>query len=132
MHIEVITNIITTMNDDDCQLRGIAHWIRDELGELTPWHVTRLYPHRGMMHLPLTPIATLERAYDIGKEVGLKFIYAGNVPGHQSENTTCYSCGNLVVQRFGYQTKMLGLDGSRCKFCGAELNFRTPGSERRS
>ena len=132
MHIEVITNIIPTMNDDDWQLRGIAHWIRDELGELTPWHVTRFYPHRGMMHLPLTPIATLERAYDIGKEVGLKFIYAGNVPGHQSENTTCYSCGNLVVQRFGYQTKVLGLDGSRCKFCGAELNFRTPGSERRS
>ncbi|MFC2001184.1 AmmeMemoRadiSam system radical SAM enzyme [Chloroflexota bacterium] len=126
MHVEVITNIVPTMNDDDRQLEDIARWIHDELGELTPWHVTRFYPHYQMSHLPPTPIATLERAYDIGRKAGLKFIYAGNVPGHQSENTTCYSCGKLNVARYGYQTKMVGLDGSRCQFCSAELNFRTP------
>jgi len=80
-----------------------------------------------MKHLPPTPIATLERAYEIGREAGLKFVYAGNVPGHQSENTTCYSCGKTNVQRFGYQTEVVGLDGSNCKFCGAELNFRVQG-----
>lgn len=125
MHVEVITNVIPTMNDDDQQLEGIARWIKDELGELTPWHVTRFYPHHDLMHLPATPIATIERAYNIGHDVGLKFIYAGNVPGHQSENTVCYACGKLVVRRFGYDTDIVGLDGSRCKFCGAELNFRT-------
>ncbi len=124
MHVEVITNIIPTMNDDDQQLEGIAHWIRDELGELTPWHVTRFYPHHYMSNLPPTPISTLEHAYDIGKKVGLKFVYAGNVPGHGSESTICYHCGNLIVQRFGYQTKVVGLEDSRCKFCGAELNFK--------
>ena len=124
MHIEVITNIIPTMNDDDEQLEGIAHWIRNELGELTPWHVTRFYPNHDLMNLPATPISTLERAYDIGKKAGLKFIYAGNVPGHKSENTFCYSCGKLVVERFGYQTEVVGLEDSRCQFCGAELNFR--------
>ena len=129
MHVEVVTNIIPTMNDDDRQLEGIAGWIRDELGELTPWHVTRFYPQYQMTHLPPTPIATLERAYDIGRKAGLKFIYAGNVPGHQSENTACYSCGELSVKRFGYQTSVVGLDGSRCRFCGAELNFRTPTSK---
>ncbi len=125
MHVEVITNIIPTMNDDDEQLEGIARWIKEELGELTPWHVTRFYPHHNLMHLPATPIATLERAYNIGREAGLKFIYAGNVPGHQSENTVCYSCGKLVVRRYGYDTEIVGLDSSGCKFCGAELNFRT-------
>ena len=125
MHIEVITNVIPTLNDDDQQLEGIARWIKDELGELTPWHVTRFYPHHNLMHLPATPIATLERAYDIGQKAGLKFIYAGNVPGHQSENTVCYSCGKVVVRRFGYEAEIVGLDGSRCRFCGAELNFRT-------
>ncbi|MDD5038332.1 MAG: AmmeMemoRadiSam system radical SAM enzyme [Dehalococcoidales bacterium] len=124
MHIEVVTNIIPTMNDDDEQLKGIANWIRNELGELTPWHVTRFYPNYKMMNLPPTPIFSLERAYNIGQQAGLKFIYAGNVPGHQSESTTCYSCGKTVVQRFGYQTKMIGLDGSKCRFCHAELNFR--------
>ncbi len=127
MHVEIITNIIPTMNDDDQQLEGIANWIRDELGELTPWHVTRFHPQYHMAHLPSTPISTLEHAYDIGRQAGLKFVYVGNVPGHKSENTVCYSCGELIVERFGYQTKIVGLEGSKCRFCGAELNFRTIG-----
>jgi pyruvate formate lyase activating enzyme len=125
MHVEVITNIIPTMNDDDQQLRGIAGWIYSELGELTPWHVTRFHPHHYMVDLPPTPLATLEHAADIGKRAGLKFVYIGNVPGHSSENTICYACGNLNVQRFGYQAKVGGLNSSKCRFCGAELNFRT-------
>ncbi|MFH1381495.1 MAG: AmmeMemoRadiSam system radical SAM enzyme [Chloroflexota bacterium] len=129
MHVEVVTNIVPTMNDDDEQLQGIARWIHDELGELTPWHVTRFYPHHQMMDRPATPIATLERACAIGREAGLKFIYVGNVPGHKSENTTCYSCGKVVVERYGYQTSVVGLAGSKCRFCGAELNFRTQNKE---
>jgi len=124
MHVEVITNIIPTMNDDDQQLKGIASWIRDELGELTPWHVTRFYPQHHMMHLPPTPVSTLEHAYNIGKKAGLKFVYIGNVPGNKAESTICYSCGKPIVQRIGYQTKVVGLEDSRCKFCQAELNFR--------
>jgi pyruvate formate lyase activating enzyme len=124
MHVEVVTNIIPTLNDDE-QLTGIAHWIRDELGELTPWHVTRFYPHHQLMHLSPTPAATLERACDIGQKAGLKFVYTGNVPGHSHENTVCYNCGNLIVERYGYQATIVGLVGSKCRFCGAELNFRS-------
>ncbi len=124
MHVEVVTNIIPTMNDDDQQLEGLACWIRDELGELTPWHVTKFYPHHQLMHIPPTPVATLERAYEIGKRAGLKFIYLGNVPGHQSESTVCYSCGGVNVERYGYRTSVEGLEGSKCRFCGAELNFK--------
>ena len=104
----------------------------DELGELTPWHVTRFYPHYQMSDLPPTPVSTIERAYEIGQKVGLKFIYAGNLPGHSSESTVCYSCGKLAVERFGYQTKVVGLEDSKCKFCGAELNFRISSTERRA
>jgi len=131
MHVEVVTNIIPTMNDDDQQLEDIANWIRDELGELTPWHVTRFYPHHHMMDLLPTPVFTLERAYNIGRKAGLKFVYAGNVPGHSSESTTCYNCDNTIIQRYGYQTEAIGLEGSQCKFCGAELNFRTSEAKRR-
>lgn len=84
-----------------------------------------------MAHLSPTPISTLEYAYEIGQKAGLKFVYAGNVPGHKSESTICYSCGRLVVERFGYQTKVVGLEDSKCKFCGAELNFRTHAANRR-
>jgi pyruvate formate lyase activating enzyme len=117
MHVEVVTNIIPTMNDDD-------DWIRDELGELTPWHVTRFYPHHRMIQLPSTSLSTLERACEIGQKAGLKFIYAGNIPGHKSESTVCYSCGKVNVERYGYYTTVVDLEGSKCRFCGAELNFR--------
>ncbi|MBI4296266.1 MAG: AmmeMemoRadiSam system radical SAM enzyme [Chloroflexi bacterium] len=124
MHIEVITNVIPTMNDDDTQLEGIANWIARDLGELTPWHVTRFYPQYNLINLPATPVATLEHAYEIGKKAGLKFVYLGNVPGHDSENTVCYNCGKTVVQRHGYSTRVVGLKGSQCQHCDAELNFR--------
>ncbi len=125
MHVEVVTNIIPTMNDDQEQLSGIATWVRDNLGELTPWHVTRFYPMHNLNYLPSTPVSSLERAYQIGKEAGLKFVYLGNVSGHEYENTVCYSCGRLNVRRIGYNTQVVGLDGSKCQFCGSELNFRT-------
>ena len=129
MHVEVVTNIIPTMNDDDAQLEGIATWIRDHLGELTPWHVTRFYPQHELQGIPPTPVATLEHAYDIGKKAGLRFVYVGNLHGHEGENTTCYSCGRVAVKRTGYQTQPVGLDGSRCRHCGTELNFRTVSSQ---
>ena len=124
MHVEVVTNVVPTMNDDDEQLNGIAAWIRDNLGELTPWHVTRFYPMHDLDYLPPTPVSTLEKAYKIGKDSGLKFVYLGNIPGHEYENTVCYSCGKLNVRRVGYDTQVVGLNGSKCQFCGVELNFR--------
>lgn len=124
MHVEVVTNITPTMNDDDEQLEGIARWIRDSLGELTPWHITRFYPQHKMEDIPPTPMSSLERAYDIGSKAGLRFIYMGNVPGNPHENTLCYSCGSLLISRIGYNTKIIGLDKSRCRKCGEEMNVR--------
>ncbi len=125
MHVEVITNIIPTMNDDDEQLTSIARWIIDNLGDLTPWHVTRFIPHYELDYLPPTPISTLEHAYRIGQELGLKFIYLGNIPGHQSESTICYRCKRPIITRFGYHAQTEGLSNSKCRFCGADLNFRS-------
>ncbi len=129
MHVEVITNIIPGMNDDNEQLCSIAGWIASNLGELTPWHVTRFYPQHNFIDAQPTPVETIEKAVDLGKKSGLKFIYAGNLPGHSSENTECYNCHNLIVRRQGYRAEVLGLNGSQCKFCGAELNFRTIAKE---
>lgn len=124
MHVEAVTNVIPGLNDDEPQLTALAKWILESLGPETPWHVTRFYPHAQMSHLPPTPISTLERAYRIGKEVGLRFVYTGNVPGHAAENTVCYNCGNRVIERVGYRTRAPGLDAGRCRRCGADLNIR--------
>jgi pyruvate formate lyase activating enzyme len=132
MHVEVVTNIIPGMNDDEKQLKKIAGWIRDELGDLVPWHVTRFYPAYRLKHLLPTPLSSLERAYEIGRQMGLKFVYVGNVPGHESENTFCHVCGKMVVRRNGYDARITGLDDrGRCRFCGADLNFRLFSSARK-
>jgi pyruvate formate lyase activating enzyme len=124
MHVEVVTNVIPTLNDDDEQLENLAKWIKEDLGDKTPWHVTRFYPQYQLQDVPATPIATLEKAYDIGKRNGLKFVYLGNVPGHDGENTVCYQCGKTVIKRIGYNTELIGVNGSNCAFCGADLNIR--------
>ncbi|MDP7469508.1 MAG: AmmeMemoRadiSam system radical SAM enzyme, partial [Dehalococcoidia bacterium] len=125
IHVEVVTNVIPTMNDDEEQLRDIACWVREELGELTPWHVTRFHPQYQLTHLPITPVDTLETARRIGLEEGLRFVYLGNVPGHGSESTQCYSCGQILIKRYGYDTRVLGLKGSVCSRCGAEVGVRS-------
>jgi pyruvate formate lyase activating enzyme len=125
MHVEVVTNIIPTLNDDDEQLNGIAQWIAKSLGTDTPWHVTRFHPNYHVEDIQMTPLATMEHAYDIGRKAGLKFVYLGNVPGHFSETTVCSKCGKAVVQRTGYDTHVCGLNQSCCAFCGTDLNFRT-------
>ncbi|MBI4215841.1 MAG: AmmeMemoRadiSam system radical SAM enzyme [Chloroflexi bacterium] len=128
MHLEVVTNIIPTMNDDEAQLKGIAAWIRDSLGDDTPWHLTRFYPNYQFGHLPPTPLPTLERAYALGREAGLRFVYLGNVPGHASESTVCYRCGETAVARQGYASRIVGLKDGSCAKCGSDLNFRTAAS----
>ena len=125
MHVEIVTNIIPTCNDDEVQLENLAQWIKQDLGELTPWHVTRFYPQYKLTDIPATPVETLEKAYEIGKKAGLKFVYLGNVAGHEKENTICYQCGKTVIKRMGYNIQITGVTGSKCHFCGAELNIRT-------
>ena len=124
MHVEVVTNLIPSMNDDEKQLSEIAAWIKEALGELTPWHVTRFHPHRRLSHLQPTGLATLEKAYDIGRRAGLRFVYLGNVPGHAYENTVCYQCGTLAIERTGYNISVKAVKGSCCAVCGADLNIR--------
>jgi len=79
MHVEVVTNIIPGLNDEEDQLKGIANWIAEKLGADTPWHVTRFFPFLKYKHLPPTPIETLEQAKKIGKQSGLRHVFIGNV-----------------------------------------------------
>jgi len=123
MHVEVVTNIVPTVNDDDEQLRKIAEWIVAELGPDTPWHVTRFIPYLELSDLEPTPTVTLEHARQIGLEAGLNFVYLGNVPGHEGENTYCSNCGRLVIDRIGFSIAGMNVRKGACTFCGQDLNI---------
>jgi pyruvate formate lyase activating enzyme len=79
MHVECVTNVVPGINDSDEELRAMAGWIARSLSPEVPWHVTRFMPHLDFSHVPPTPLPTLERAREIGREEGLHFVHLGNV-----------------------------------------------------
>lgn len=125
MHVECVTNVIPGWNDSENNLARTAEWIVDNLGPLTPWHVTRFFPYGELSDIPPTPPETLEKAIGIGKQSGLKFVYLGNMLTEIGENTYCPMCGNLAIERMGYRTALVGIDDKgRCSVDGANLNVR--------
>lgn len=76
IHVETRTNVIPGKNDSPAELLEIAAWIRDNLGEDSPWHVTKFFPAYQLSHLPPTPDAIIENAAEAGREAGLRHVYA--------------------------------------------------------
>lgn len=122
-HIEVVTNVVPGLNDDDASLRTMASWVCKNLGPSTPWHVTRFLPDFELSYLPPTPIKTLERAVSLAKLAGLRFVYVGNVQGHPGRDTICPGCGRRVILRGEPTIEMVGIRQGRCAACGEELGL---------
>ncbi|MCK4403487.1 MAG: AmmeMemoRadiSam system radical SAM enzyme [candidate division Zixibacteria bacterium] len=124
MWVEIITNIIPGYNDDETQLKGIASWVKKELGEFTPWHLTQFVPHLELAHIPVTPVSTLEKAREIGLNVGLKYVYLGNVWNHPAENTHCHNCQKLLIERKGFYISENHIKDGKCPFCHTSIPGR--------
>jgi pyruvate formate lyase activating enzyme len=121
MQVEVITNVTPGFNDRETELRGIASWIKNTIGPDTPWHVTRFHPHHELNHLSPTPVSLLEKAWSIGREEGLWYVYLGNVPGHRGENTYCHVCGELLIERYVFDIMRNKIKDGICPKCGAMI-----------
>ncbi len=119
--LEVTTLVIPGLNDSDEELRWVASYLFNELGPDVPWHVSRFYPQFHMSDTPPTPPATLARAWQIGRDVGLHYVYVGNLPGHESESTFCPGCGALLIERYGYHVRFRHLADGACGRCGMAI-----------
>jgi pyruvate formate lyase activating enzyme len=119
--LEVTTLIIPGHNDSEAELKEIAHFIKD-VGAGIPWHVTAFHPTFKMMDRPATPVATLRKAREIGLKAGLRHVYTGNIPGEGGENTTCYACKELLIERLGYSIRRYNLKDGKCPQCQAEID----------
>jgi pyruvate formate lyase activating enzyme len=120
--IEVTTLIVPGLNDDPSELNDLAAFIARDLGPETPWHISRFHPTYRLTDRPSTPIQTLTTAREIGINAGLRYVYTGNVPGNAAENTFCYSCGESVIERWGFQVENLRLKNGKCTQCGVEID----------
>jgi len=120
--VEITTLVIPGLNDDPGELRELAAFIAQELGVDTPWHVSRFHPMYKMLDRGSTPVQTLERAWAIGKEVGLRYVYLGNVLGAREEHTYCWNCGKRVIARFGFSVRERRVRDGKCEYCGAAID----------
>ncbi len=118
--LEVTTLLIPGVNDSETELKQIARFLAG-LGPEIPWHVSRFHPAYRMMDVRATPVETIRKARQIGLEAGLRYVYTGNVPGDDGENTFCHSCGALLIARIGYSVKKRNLAGGVCATCGTAL-----------
>lgn len=121
MHVECVTNIISGMNDNERELNEMADWIKRELGPETPWHVTRFYPSFKLQNIPCTPLVKLERIRTIGLQAGLRYVYLGNVTGHPWENTYCYQCDALLIERRGFTISQFNIREGKCPKCNIDI-----------
>jgi pyruvate formate lyase activating enzyme len=119
--VEVTTLIIPTENDSDEELRAVAGFLASVDAGI-PWHVSAFHPTYKMTNLPSTPVSTVLRACKIGKGEGLRYVYGGNVPGADCENTRCYACGELVIKRWGFEVLENNLRDGACPKCGVKIN----------
>ncbi|MEA1997127.1 MAG: radical SAM protein, partial [Gemmatimonadota bacterium] len=107
-----------TLNDSAEELEELCAWVAGKLGPDVPVHFSRFHPQYRMKHLPVTPVASLDRAAGIAKAAGLHYVYLGNVVGHESESTRCPACGSVVVRRVGYTVLDISIKEGKCAQCG--------------
>ena len=120
--VEVVTLVIPGVNDGPEELRQLAKFLCSVSPDI-PWHVTAFHPAFRMTDTPPTPTSTLERARSIGFEAGLRFVYAGNIPGRLDggEDTRCPSCGALLIRRRGFRVEANHLRSGACPSCGMAI-----------
>jgi pyruvate formate lyase activating enzyme len=123
--LEVLTLTIPGFNDSEEELRKAARFVASVSPDI-PWHVTAFHPDYKMNDRGSTPVSTLLRAAEIGTDEGLRYVYAGNLPGRvgEWENTRCPQCRATVIERYGFRVLKNRLREGACADCGAPIAGR--------
>ena len=118
---EIVVLLIPTLNDSADEVKRMTEWIARECGPDVPVHFSRYHPDYKLANVPPTPLETVQRARDIALSQGCRFVYLGNVPGDEGQNTYCPSCKLLLVRRVGYYVAEMKIAGGKCSACGAKI-----------
>lgn len=121
--LEVVTLVVPGFNDSDEELRDMAEFLAGISPDI-PWHVTAFHPDYKMTDGQATPPQTLARAAQIGRQAGLNYVYAGNLPGRVGrwEDTMCAGCGQVLIRRYGYRILDYKLTAQGCcPACGRPI-----------
>ena len=120
---EIVTLVIPGFNDSTDELQRAADFIASVSPDI-PWHVTAFHQDYHMQENANTTAEQLIRACEIGREAGLRYIYAGNLPGRVGrwENTYCPNCDALLVERYGYLIQQMNVTANgTCPSCATTI-----------
>ncbi|MEA3448327.1 MAG: AmmeMemoRadiSam system radical SAM enzyme [Bacteroidota bacterium] len=121
--LEISYLVIPGENDTKADFEKFANWVIDNIGDDTPVHFLRFFPHFQMKSKPATPIPTLEYARKTAQEAGLKHVYLGNVRNTDAEDTFCPHCGKKIIDRSGYLIRSFHVTPEgNCEYCGKPIN----------
>lgn len=123
VHIEITDLLVPKVGDSMRELKQLVKWVKDNLGEETPIHFLRFFPTHLVLDLPETPIETLNKAYNIAKKLGMKYVYTGNVED-EKVNTFCPKCQKLLIKRLWMQTIEYKIKEGKCPFCNQKINIK--------
>jgi pyruvate formate lyase activating enzyme len=119
--LEISNLVIPGWTDDMEMIKEMCTWLHNNGFDDTPLFFLRFQPLYKLTQLPATPLATLLKAREIALQAGIKYVYAGNVPGSDSENTFCPKCKKLLILRKGFSILENNLNKGNCKFCGEKI-----------
>ena len=123
VHIEIANTVVPQIGDDMSECKKLMQWIVGNLNGEVPVHILRFHPHGKLQDLPKTPLSTLKRCIETARRTGLRYVYIGNVKEKTDfENTYCYNCRQLLVERRLGRVKANNLYGDRCPYCGVKIN----------
>nr|MDO8135611.1 AmmeMemoRadiSam system radical SAM enzyme [Candidatus Njordarchaeum guaymaensis] len=122
IHIEITNLVVPNVGDSPQRIKELARWIADNLGRDIPLHLLRFHPDYTLTDIAATPQSTLEKAREIAVSEGLRYVYTGNMPGHEGENTYCPNCGELLISRYGFYIESWKLkEDMKCPKCGERV-----------
>lgn len=117
IHFEMTNLVVPGYVDDEDMAKRMCEWILTNIGPDHPLHFLRFFPKYKLDRLPPTPISTLTEFRKLAMQEGIRYVYVGNVPGHEGNNTYCHNCKKLLIKRQGYFLPVYNLVGNKCKFC---------------
>jgi len=120
-HFEVVTLLVPTLNDDMKAINELVTWFAGALGPDVPLHFTRFNPQYRLKGLPPSPVSVLEEARKLAMAAGLKFVYTGNVPGHEGNHTYCPKCKKILIERLGFKVLKDYMVNGACPSCGEKI-----------
>jgi pyruvate formate lyase activating enzyme len=119
--LEITNLVVPNWTDNTDMIRQMSEWLVSNGFKDNPLHFNRFFPLYKLTNLPYTPLETLEKARAIAQKAGMKYVYIGNVPGTDYENTVCPSCKKTLVVRRGFTILENNIRNAACRFCGTAI-----------